>query len=204
MSSIQLASNPALCRVNATVLRLSRTRQCIMGTRVVPNHPDTEVSYQAWYSEQHSTSYICKDTLIALGWEYYVPPPGRTLNPRGGVFKPIGWVELYVQQPVAPFEWKMVLFHVLDEQFGIEVVDVYGRSRVFDIIIGDASCVQLLGEAFNYEFYNLNEAECERQRRDEYDLYLAQYAHGNVGDAMDFIWYAFAGFALYDSSSTSY
>ncbi|KAK4180095.1 hypothetical protein QBC36DRAFT_46951 [Triangularia setosa] len=196
MSNMQTAPNPALRRVNATGPRLNSRRECIMRAKVLPNHVGTDgVIYQAEYSEHHGANYICKNTVAALGWICYAPPPNRTLNPRGGVFKPIGWVDLYLQQPNTPFEWKIVQFHVLDEPLGIEVFDVFGEPRRFDLIIGEAGCAQLLGELFDYEHCNFHPEEFEQQRQYEHALWeqqqlerlnLEQYQYSQYGQQMDF------------------
>nr|CDP28538.1 Putative protein of unknown function [Podospora anserina S mat+] len=175
MSDVQPAFNTALRRVNATVLRVNHRRECIMGAKVLPNHVGTEgVTLQTWYSEHHRVNYISKDMLAALGWNYCTPDLGRTLNPRGGVFKPVGWVDLYVQQPTSPFDWKFVQFHVLDEPLGIEVYDILGQPRRFDLIIGEASCAQLLGNAFDYQQYNFDPEGFEQQRQYDYALWEQQ------------------------------
>ncbi|KAK0739171.1 hypothetical protein B0T21DRAFT_138131 [Apiosordaria backusii] len=163
MSNRQNVSNPRLRRVNATGFRLNHRRECIMRAKVLPEYPYTEgVTYEAFYSRHHRLNYIWKDTVTALGWHTLPPAPSRTINPRGGVFKPIGWIDLYLQQPNSPFDWKFIRFHVVDEPLN------------FDLIIGEVSCAELLGEAFDFEQFNRGPEEYERQRQYAYALWEQQ------------------------------
>ncbi|KAK4677247.1 hypothetical protein QC764_0068800 [Podospora pseudoanserina] len=135
------------------------SKECLTGIEIVVRVPrdgyqvqpqGATVTLNAYFSKILGDSYISKDTLDLFGLGYRTDSlPKRRLNPWGGVFKPIGYVELYVRQPsdnaAAPF--KLVTFHVLEgspSQDGL------------DLVIGESGCNPVLGDGFNFTQFNEN------------------------------------------------
>lgn len=149
-------------------------RECSAGAKFVYNDPDLGlmVVYKAFYSKSEIHNWISQAYLRALGCDFFLlPHPFRALNrwptsPGDWVIKPIGSVNLMVQQRTAPFEWIPVTFYVLQEPLQ--------GYRSNDIIIGEETTKQLLGEHFSFDICNKNPGEFE-EMMDEAELqYLCQ------------------------------